>query len=211
MKKWILIFVMAALPLLFLPACFVIPGTATLQIYNEMTACRRITALYLYIQGDTDKGPSIISAPLCPNEYHIECGVDPGEYIIEAEIDDGAETAIRTQTVEEDTYHIFSIYDSDIIKATFFRINNPLGEFVFTIPRLPRLYFKDNRNLFEIKVTRHLSILSIASSPDSPFFKDLRSSFLSSSMNAGDTLSPSYSSPFHLRTFGHISITPITG
>ena len=105
---------MVTVPLLFLLAGCVFPGTGTLHIRNEMTACRPITALYLYEKGDPDKGSSIISSPMCPNESHTELGVDPGDYIIEAEIDNAVETAIRNQTVDEGTYHIVHIYDSNI-------------------------------------------------------------------------------------------------
>jgi hypothetical protein len=103
-KKWILTSVLVAVPLLFLQAgCMVVPGTGTLHIRNEMTACRTITALYLYEQGDPDKGSSIIRSIICPNEYHIEMGVTPGNYTIESDIDSGVETAFVYQTVEEGT------------------------------------------------------------------------------------------------------------
>ena len=75
---------------------------------------RPITALYLYEKGDPDKGSSIISSNMCPNESHTEWGVDPGDYIIEAENDNGVEITIINQTVDEGTYHIVHIYDSNI-------------------------------------------------------------------------------------------------
>jgi hypothetical protein len=115
MRKSILTVVLVAVLLLFLLTGCVFPGTGTLHIRNEMTACRSITALYLYKESDQDRGSSIISSPLCPNEGHTEGMVDPGEYIIEAEIDNGAETATRNQSVEEGTYHIVHIYDSNIL------------------------------------------------------------------------------------------------
>jgi len=115
MIKKILPFLLITVPLLFLLASCVLPGTGTLRIRNEMTACRRITALYLYEQGEPDKGSSIISSPLCPNESHTEMGVQPGDYIIEAEIDNGVETAIVYKTVEAGTYYVVNIYDSDIL------------------------------------------------------------------------------------------------
>ncbi len=82
-----------------------------------MTACRRITVLYLYKRGDRDKGASIISSPLCPNEGHTEERIEPGEYIIEGEINNGVETAIVYQAVDEGTYYIVSIYNSDIVSS----------------------------------------------------------------------------------------------
>ena len=78
MRKWIFVFVLAAVSLLVLLTSCVFPGTATLKIRNEMTSCRTITALYLYEQGDTDRGSSIISSFICPNESHTEYRVNPG-------------------------------------------------------------------------------------------------------------------------------------
>jgi hypothetical protein len=115
MGKGILTSTLVAALLLFLTAGCVISGTGTLNIRNEMTACRRITALYLFEQGSMNKGSSIISTPLCPNESHTEMAVYPGYYTIEAEIDYGAETAVTGQTVEEGTYYIIRISDSYIL------------------------------------------------------------------------------------------------
>jgi hypothetical protein len=114
MIKWILTFVLIVVSLLVLLTGCVFPGTATLKIRNEMTACRTITALYLYEQEDTDNGSSIINSPICPNESYTEWGVVPGDYTIEAEIDNGAETAIINKTIEEETYYIININNSDI-------------------------------------------------------------------------------------------------
>jgi hypothetical protein len=115
MRKWILLFMVVAVPLLIPLAGCVYPGTGTLHIRNEMTACRTITALYLYKHEDLDRGSSIIRSPICPNEYHIELGVAPGDYTIEAEIDNGVETAIVDRTVEEGTYYFVNIYNHYIL------------------------------------------------------------------------------------------------
>jgi len=104
-------FALVTVPLLFLLAGCVFPGTGTLHIRNEMTACRPITALYLYEKGDPDKGSSIISSPMCPNESHTEWGVIPGDYTIEAEMKPPLETKQLTRGLTISFISMTAIYN----------------------------------------------------------------------------------------------------
>ena len=106
-------FISIALILLLLTAGCVLPGTGTVRIRNEFTGGQDITALYLYLSGNTDKGSSIISSPIYPNNTYTKMGVDPGEYIIEAALSTG-ETAFDNTTVEEGQINIVWLRDSDI-------------------------------------------------------------------------------------------------
>ena len=114
MRKSILFLLVVSTFLICLGAGCVFPGTGTLHIRNEMTSGRVITNLYIYEPGSS-RGSSVISSDLYPNEVHIEYGVTPGDYIIEAEINNGLETAVDSESVEDGTYHTLWITDGDIL------------------------------------------------------------------------------------------------
>jgi len=112
MKRIVVATMTAAAVVAVLSGC-VFPGTGTIRVRNEMTESRVITALYIYEVG-TARGPSVAS-DIDPNETHTEYRVEPGDYVVEADVNFGAERAIDAVTVEEGTFHLVWISDSDLL------------------------------------------------------------------------------------------------
>ena len=113
--KYVLIaFVLLLMLLVGCPPC-VLPGTGTVDISNRLSGTQEITALYLYLTGSDDTGPSIIDEPLPPQHGHSELGVEPGDYTVEAEIDYGAATAMVEIEVRARVVNVVWITDSDIL------------------------------------------------------------------------------------------------
>ncbi len=99
---------LASAVLLALAGC-ALPGTGTLQIYNDLTEPAQITALYVYPTGSPNT-TSIIASPLAHGKFTTRYGVAPGATTIEAQTD-GGRTALATTTVEAG--HFMYVYITD--------------------------------------------------------------------------------------------------
>jgi hypothetical protein len=103
--------VVSAVALFLLDSC-AFRGTATLWIYNRLSASKQITKLYVYPTGSGYPGGSIISAPLDYGDRKIQYLVEPGPTTVEAEIDYGADTAFKTLVAEAE--HVYmEVYITD--------------------------------------------------------------------------------------------------
>ncbi len=98
---------------LFLFGSCVLRGTGTINVRNNLSGGRQITALYIYPTGSPDSSNEI-DEPLLHDEVHWEYLVAPGPTTVHAVLDSGAH-AEESVTVKENTIYPLLISDIDIL------------------------------------------------------------------------------------------------